>query len=145
MTSPESLSLGNDISQAAADDENFTSSENGTSLSGTENDMGTSTSSSVSDVVVSDCAFPQIPTGSDLQEVRCEEGSKNDSDLILKLGKSYRRKREEKSVKEEKATTRKPTKRSNTYASRRGGGKCASDTTTPIPAPKMCNIGDKCP
>ena len=61
------------------------------------------------------------------------------------MGKSRRRKREEKTVKAENAATRKPTKRSNTNASRRRGEKSTTDTATPVPAPKTPDIGDNAP
>ena len=77
--------------------------------------------------------------------MKCEEGRENYGALIWKLGKSRRWKIEEKTVKSEKAVTCKPTKQSNTHASRRRGGKSTADTATPIPAPKTPNIGDNAP
>ena len=144
VTSPY-CTLGKEISQYAADDANGTSLENGDSSLGTANGAGLSTNSSGSDAVVSSCAFPHGPTVAELREVKCEEGRVNDGDLIWKLVKSRRRKREEKTVKAEKAATSKPTKRANTHASRRRGGKSTADTATPIPAPKTPNIGDNAP
>ena len=74
MNSLASLSLGNELAQAAADDANGTSLENGASSSGTANSTGTSTSFSGSDTIVSGCAFPKGPTGAELREVKREEG-----------------------------------------------------------------------
>ena len=74
--------------------------------------------------------------------MKCEEGRENYGALIWKLGKSRRWKIEEKTVKSEKAVTCKPTKQSNTHASRRRQGKyAAAATDTPIPAPKTREKG----
>ena len=91
VTYMESILLGNDLSQAAADYANGTSLENGASSSGTVNGTDTSTSSSGSNAAVSGCPFPQGPAGAELREVKFEEERENDDGLIWKLGKYHRR------------------------------------------------------
>ena len=66
------LSLGDELAQAAADDENGTSLANNDSLSGTENDTGMSTSFSGSDTAVSRYIFSQVPAGAEMWGVKCE-------------------------------------------------------------------------
>ena len=76
MASLSSLSLGDKLSQSEVDDTNGMSLSNGARSSGTANGTGTSTIYSGRNVVVSRCEFPQGPTGSELREVKFEEGRK---------------------------------------------------------------------
>ena len=67
-----SLSLGDELAQAAEDYENGTSLSNSSSLSRTANGVGASTIFSGSNAAVSVCEFPQGPTDAELQEVKYE-------------------------------------------------------------------------